>query len=317
VWLHGTAFQIHLWTGVALSLYVILLSLTGSVLVYRVELTRAFDIRRPVFDPSARVLSAEELRNAAARVFPDHDVVNVDTRMSDRDPIVEVVIARKGEHRRRAFNPYTGEDLGDWYPLGVRAIILVAHLHDDLLLDRHLRSVNGVGAILLTVLVLAGAIIWWPGVRTWRQALTVKWRACWPRVSFDLHRASGFWLYLLILNWSLTGIYLAFPTPITHALEYLTPAPIGAGASWTDFILQWSTRSHFGRWPNPVMKALWALMGLVPAVLAVTGLVIWANRSLRHHTTAHGSVRRIRVSHHKGVATGSIDGAVESLRGWR
>ena len=40
VWLRRIAFQLHLWTGVVLSLYVILLSLTGSVLVYRVELTQ-------------------------------------------------------------------------------------------------------------------------------------------------------------------------------------------------------------------------------------------------------------------------------------
>jgi uncharacterized iron-regulated membrane protein len=310
VWLRRIAFQIHLCTGVLLSLYVILLSLTGTVLVYRVELTRALDVRRPVFDPSARSLSADELRDAAARVFPDHAVVNVDTRMSRRDPIVEVVIARDGEHRRRAFNPYTGEDLGDWFPAGVRAIIWVANLHDDLLLGRQHRAVNGIGAILLTALVLAGAVIWWPGVRTWRQALTVRWRARSLRVNRDLHRASGFWLYVLILNWSLTGIYLAFPTPIAHALESVAPAAAGDGPSWADFVLQWSTRIHFGRWPNPLLKALWALVGLVPTVLAITGLVMWGNRSLRQHTKAQAAVRQ--TSYRKELASASIDGAVDS-----
>jgi uncharacterized iron-regulated membrane protein len=305
------AFQIHLCMGVVLSLYVIVLSLTGSVLVYRVELTRLLDVRRPVFDPSVRSLSADELRDAAVRAFPDHAVVNVDTRMSPRDPIVEVVIARDGEHRRRAFNPYTGEDLGDRFPAGVRAIIWVANLHDDLLLGRQHRAVNGIGAILLTALVLTGAIIWWPGVRTWRQALTIRWRARSPRVNRDIHRASGFWLYLLILNWSLTGIYLAFPTPIVYALEFLTPAAAAEGPSWVDVVVQWSTRIHFGRWPNPLLKALWAVMGVVPTVLAITGLVMWRNRSLRQHTTAHASVR-IRLAQSTEWATASIDRAVGS-----
>jgi uncharacterized iron-regulated membrane protein len=169
VWLRRIALQIHLWTGVVLSLYVIVLSLTGSVLVYRVELTRALDVPRPAFDPSARSLSADELRDAAASMFPDHAIVNVDTRMSRRDPIVEVVIARDGEHRRRAFNPYTGEDLGDWFPLGVQAIIWVANLHDDLLLGRSHRAINGVGAILITALVRpvpsSGGQVSAPGVR--------------------------------------------------------------------------------------------------------------------------------------------------------
>jgi uncharacterized iron-regulated membrane protein len=282
-----------------------MLSLTGSLLVYRVELTRALDVRRPAFDPSARTLSADELRAAAARVFPDHAIVNVDTRISHRDPIAEVLIARDGVDRRRAFNPYTGEDLGDWFPAGVRAILWVADLHDDLLLGRHNRVVNGIGAILLTALVLTGAVIWWPGIRTWRQALSVNWRARWSRVNWDLHRASGFWLYLLILNWSLTGIYLAFPTPVTHALEQVTPAAAGDGPSWAGWVLDWLTRMHFGRWPNPFLKALWCLMGLVPTMLAVTGLVMWWNRSVRQPATAQAAARRFPVSH-----VGEVNGAL-------
>ena len=109
----------------------------------------------------------------------------------------------------------------------------------------------------------------------------------------------------MILNWSLTGIYLAFPTPITHALEYVTPAAAGDGPSWTAWVLDWSTRIHFGRWPNPLVKALWCFMGLVPTVLAVTGLVMWWHRWLRQHATAHAAARQIGVSHRKVAAAAS------------
>ena len=34
-------FQIHMWSGIAIGLYVLLVSVTGSVLVYRNELYRA------------------------------------------------------------------------------------------------------------------------------------------------------------------------------------------------------------------------------------------------------------------------------------
>ena len=40
VWLRRATFQIHLWTGLALGLYVVVLSITGSLLVYRAELDR-------------------------------------------------------------------------------------------------------------------------------------------------------------------------------------------------------------------------------------------------------------------------------------
>ena len=41
VWLRKAIFQFHLWSGIGLGLYVLLVSVTGSILVYRNELYRA------------------------------------------------------------------------------------------------------------------------------------------------------------------------------------------------------------------------------------------------------------------------------------
>ncbi len=41
LWLRRTLFQVHLWVGVLLSLYIVMIALTGSILVFRTELTRA------------------------------------------------------------------------------------------------------------------------------------------------------------------------------------------------------------------------------------------------------------------------------------
>ena len=47
-------------------------------------------------------------------------------------------------------------------------------------------------------------------------------------------------------------------------------------------VLTWLTRLHFGRWRNaPVLKALWAIIGLVPLMMLVTGVIMWWNRVLR------------------------------------
>lgn len=43
VWLRKVLFQVHLWTGIGLGLYIVLISVTGGVLVYRNELYRAFE----------------------------------------------------------------------------------------------------------------------------------------------------------------------------------------------------------------------------------------------------------------------------------
>jgi uncharacterized iron-regulated membrane protein len=42
IWLRKAAFQVHLWLGIGLGLYIVVLFLSGSVLVYRNELYGAF-----------------------------------------------------------------------------------------------------------------------------------------------------------------------------------------------------------------------------------------------------------------------------------
>src|SRR5262249_16788521 len=68
VWLRRALFQIHLWTGIGVGLYVLMISVTGSILVYRVELVRNL---APQPDAAAAAkgtpLSEAQLTEAAKR----------------------------------------------------------------------------------------------------------------------------------------------------------------------------------------------------------------------------------------------------------
>jgi hypothetical protein len=38
----------------------------------------------------------------------------------------------------------------------------------------------------------------------------------------------------------------------------------------------WLTRLHFGRWRDaPMLKAVWAFLGLMLMMLLVTGVIMW------------------------------------------
>ena len=50
IWLRKALFQIHLWTGIAIGLYIAMISLTGSILVYRIELLPSDDSGRILGD---------------------------------------------------------------------------------------------------------------------------------------------------------------------------------------------------------------------------------------------------------------------------
>lgn len=281
VWLRKVAFQIHLWIGIGIGLYIVMLSVTGSMIVYRAELVRLWATPRPQFDASARARSTEELRTAAQRAYPDHVITRVEERFTRRDPTVGVWVEKDGQTKERLFNPYTGEDLGERTTAGEWFLLWMVSLHDELLLDQDGRFWNGVGSVVVTLLALTGAIVWWPGISRWRRSITPKWKATWPRFSWDLHSALGFWFFVFVVLWGVSGIYLGIPEPFMTVTEYFFPHGEDYAETPGDVILAWLARLHFGRWRNGPLKALWAIAGLVPALLFATAAIMWWNRVVR------------------------------------
>jgi uncharacterized iron-regulated membrane protein len=143
----------------------------------------------------------------------------------------------------------------------------IVNLHANLLAGSTGRLLNGIGAISLTILCLTGAVIWWPGIKYWRRSLRVEWRAHFARINWDVHSALGFWVFPFVVLWGVSGIYLALPDQFTAALFLNPAAPVTS----------WLAQLHFGRF-DWFSEVLWAIAGLVPAVLAFTGMFICCRR---------------------------------------
>jgi len=282
VWLRRALFQVHLWTGLAIGLYIVMLSVTGSVLVYRNELDRLFATKRPAYDAAAKRLTADELRAAAEKAYPGWSITRVGDRITRRNPTIEVWAERGAEKRERLFDPYTGADLGDSVTQGEYFVLWLARLHDELLLDRPGRYWNGILSLVATILFVTGLVVWWPGSSRWKRSLLIKPSSGWRRFNWDLHSAIGFWMFLFMLMWGISGFYLGVPEPFSDFVDSISDPDAFLGERPGDVVLLWLTRLHFGRWrTQPVLKAVWAVIGLVPALMFVTGVIMWWNRVLR------------------------------------
>jgi uncharacterized iron-regulated membrane protein len=282
VWLRRALFQIHLWTGLALGIYVVVLSITGSALVYRNELDRFFATPRPTYDAKAPRLTSDQLRAIAEKLYPGYTIARVGDRVTRRNPTIEIWLERGAEKRERLFNPYTGADLGDSVTQGEYFVLWLARLHDELLFDRTGKYWNGALSGVFTLTILTGLVVWWPGASRWKRSLGVKWSSGWRRFNWDLHGAIGFWLFLFMLMWGISGFYLGVPEPFSDFVDSISDPEAILGERPGDIVLAWLTRLHFGRWRNmPWLKALWAFVGLMPAVMLVTGVIMWWNRVLR------------------------------------
>ncbi len=286
-------FQIHLWSGVALGVYVFLISVTGSVLVYRNELYVAAT-REPLISVSESPrLDDASLGEAAIAAYPGARVTRIN-RQGNPDLAVEIWLDRGGRTVKRLFDPRTGEDVGRVIPLGITLISGLLELHDDLLAGRAGRIVNGVGAIAVVLIATSGLVIWWPGRRRWRRSLTLRRGVGTKRLIWDLHSVLGFWTFAFIVILGVSGIYLCFPESFHALAERLQPiTEENAGRRAIDRVLYWLAFLHFGRINgiglfcdgpglcDQATKAAWALFGLAPAAMFCTGALMWWNRVVR------------------------------------
>jgi uncharacterized iron-regulated membrane protein len=293
VWLRKATFQVHLWSGIGLGLYVLLISVTGSVLVYRNELYRAATPDPVVVTPSGAPLTDGQLKGAATRQYPGYRVVVI-SRPPNPDQAVSIPLDGPAGRKNRLFNPYTGADLGDSVPLGVWLVSKLLSLHDDLLGGMTGRKVNGAGAVLVVVLAFTGMVVWWPGIRTWRRSLTVPRGVGWQRVIWSLHSMIGFWCLGFILLFAVSGAYLCGPDLFQDLADRIEPLTQANFRTRTiDQVLYWLAYLHFGRINgigipchgpglcDAATKLTWAVVGLAPAGMFVTGAVMWWNRVVR------------------------------------
>ena len=79
----------------------------------------------------------------------------------------------------------------------------------------------------------------------------------------------------LLLLWGISGIYLTFPAAFNVVLEVFLPAVDGFSER-ADRITAWLSTAHFGRFGGLGIRWTWIVLGLVPAVLFVSGLILWS-----------------------------------------
>ena len=293
LWLRKAIFQIHLWCGIGVGLYILVVSTTGSIVVYSNELYRAATPKPVTVVQTGPRLTYEELKAAAIRTWPGYGVTSIGG--GDRpDQAVTVFLDGKSGQKNRLFNPYTGEDLGDSVPLGILAVAKLLELHDDLLGGSTGRRINGIGAMLLIVLSITGIVVWWPGIQSWRRSLAVHRNVGWKRFMWDLHSMMGFWTLGFIVLFGLSGIYLGNAQYIQELADRLDPPTATyAGDRFVDQAIYWLAYLHFGRINgigipcrgpglcDQATKLVWALFGLAPAAMFITGTVMWWNRVFR------------------------------------
>ena len=76
LWLRRAVFQVHLWSGIILGLYVVVVCVSGSAIVFRNDIENVLSERSRVSD-SGSLLSREQMRQAVQRAYPDYTISSI------------------------------------------------------------------------------------------------------------------------------------------------------------------------------------------------------------------------------------------------
>lgn len=212
---------LHRWTGLLMAGFLIVEGVTGSLLAFRESLDRLsapqlFATPHPGVPPlglAALARRADALAPRARVGFFSVEDRQVVMHMLPRTP-------RPGDKPRALgfdrlyLDPWTGRELGrrldgDISQGRINLVPFIYRVHMNLAAGDAGMWVLGLVSLAWTVDCFVGLYLTLPLVLArflarWKVTWLIKWRASATRVNFDLHRASGLWLWplLFVFAWS-------------------------------------------------------------------------------------------------------------------
>jgi uncharacterized iron-regulated membrane protein len=239
--------QVHSIIGLAISLVVALVGITGATMSFEDEIGASLNagIMR-VEARSAPMLTPDELI-ARLQATQDFGKVSAVTMASDPSAAVRVRFARNEGGSRPSsvyVDPHDAHILGT--PRGEAFFATVRKLHRWLLLpgdaNGYGRQINGVVTIGLILMLISGIVLRWPrahSVRMWlKPNLALRGRG----FQRSLHSVAGTWVLVVYLVMALTGLWYSFDwyksgaiwllsRPSTVAVPMQPKSPRGVGAA--------------------------------------------------------------------------------------
>ncbi|WP_024881947.1 PepSY-associated TM helix domain-containing protein [Methylosinus sp. LW3] len=214
---------LHRLVGLAMTGFLIVVALSGSLLAFNTELERVFAPQ--LFAAPQQGVAPLDLATLAERaqaIVPDRRVGSVLYAEPDQVLVnfahpIDRATGKPGPvtgFDQLFLDPWTGQELGrrtrgDISEGLVNLMPFIYKLHWTLVLGTLGSFTLGIVAIAWTIDCFVGFYLTLPNslggfFRRWKTAWLVKWRGGTYRVNFDLHRASGLWLWpmLFVFAWS-------------------------------------------------------------------------------------------------------------------
>lgn len=220
-----TLFKIHSWVALIAIIPLIVISITGSVLVFKSEIdgllmpnshfvVKALPERLPI----------DKLIAKTERTYPNYIVASWEIFNDDTADRVYLIKRGTEQWAKLHLNQYTGDILSE--PVGTSHYFTdwFLELHYTFLLNDFKKLPGQTGTVLgfffavfLLVLGISGLIIY---RKFWRRLFSVRWRATLQIVLSDIHKMTGVLGSPIIIILAITGGYFNWAVWYHEVIEH-------------------------------------------------------------------------------------------------
>jgi uncharacterized iron-regulated membrane protein len=220
---------IHLYLGLSLGLLIAILGITGSLLVFYLDLDEMLNPELIATEVGSEKLPYQALFEAIRETEPNRQRGWRLEIPADPERMVTARYYKPLETEHKGFaplmlsvNPYTGQVVKNRF-WGDYAMTWIYDLHYTLLLGEIGKISLAVVGVFLLLSLISGVYLWWPAPGKYLSALTIKRRASVVRLNYDLHKVAGTYSLVALLVLALTGAALEIPDYVNPVIAYFSP----------------------------------------------------------------------------------------------
>ncbi|MDQ6594959.1 PepSY-associated TM helix domain-containing protein [Bacillus salipaludis] len=238
--------KIHLWLSMLVGLFIVLIGITGSVLVFEPELNHV--INPHLFNVTeGEKVTYQQALDTVSNKYPKGEIKRVYTPDEPDAKGVYLFRLKEGEKQQEIYvDPGTGEINGTLDDHALLNILL--DFHKSLLLeDFKGENIVGIIGFLFFFITLSGIYLWWPGIKKWTSGFRMRRNKNVFVKNYDLHKVIGAVSLPFLLIVSLTGALFTYDealfgwfgvkAKVTPPEEKLISKPLPTGKLPLDLLL--------------------------------------------------------------------------------
>lgn len=219
--LRKTMTKLHLWLSLIAGIFICLLSLSGSALVFENEINRMLhaDLYKATPWPS---VSYDQALHTVLKSYPEAQISRIYS--PDEFSSKGIYTFAITDHQKQFsvyIDPGTGQILGTL--TGDSFTNWLSDFHHNFFLKEHNgANLVGITGIALFVILLTGIVLWWPGLKNMLRGFTLRKTSNRYVRHLDIHRVFGISWVPFLLVVSLTGALFPFGKDVLMLFDVKT-----------------------------------------------------------------------------------------------